>query len=275
METFDFSPYFKKPIVDIQAVNGGLTNRNYLITTSDGKYFFRLPDQTVDSLFDRQTEELVLKTVLPLGIDLPYQRFFVDSGIKISPYYKGLLTYSQYQGDDKAVLVALTLKKLHSLKTLCGHRFDYEEKLRLYRPVQNYPQFDLNDFTYLLNGYRSYHDQMTICHNDCVDGNLLFQGGKCYLIDYEYAGDNYPIFDLTSFTTENDLDPQQRGDFYRLYYGKIDDKLKDDLQLFEKLHDLLWTNWALYMSENKKDEIYLKIAVAKYHNLVDYQSFVL
>ena len=35
-----------------------------------------------------------------------------------------------------------------------------------------------------------------------VDGNILFTKENVYLIDYEYAADNDPLFDVMSFLSE-------------------------------------------------------------------------
>ena len=45
----------------------------------------------------------------------------------------------------------------------------------------------------------------TLCHNDFVQGNILYSDTKDYLIDYEYAAKNDYRFDIASFFSENNI----------------------------------------------------------------------
>ena len=54
---------------------------------------------------------------------------------------------------------------------------------------------------------REFALQEVLCHNDLLCGNVLYQepipqqnpqGGKVFLIDYEYAAYNYRAFDLAN-----------------------------------------------------------------------------
>jgi len=273
--TFDFQSYFDEPVINIEVHQGGLTNENFIVTTATNQYFFRRPKAELADLFNRRNEATILKMVKNLDIDLPYIFFDESSGIKISHYYPNLLNYDQYQADDKLQLVTFTLKKLHSLNQACGFGFDYLKKLALYKRARYLGFEKLENFSWLEVAYSEYQGALTVCHNDCVNGNLLFDSQRNYLIDYEYAGDNYAIFDVTSFTTENDLDPLQRGQFYNLYYGSATASLTGDLQLFEKLHHYLWCHWALMMYAHEKNAIYYEIALNKYCQLTNYQTFIL
>ena len=275
MNTSAIQTYFRDEIIAIEPHSGVLTNDNYIVTTKQNRYFFRQPKEQLAEFFDRHLEAKVLKMVAPLNIDLPYCYFDENSGIKISRYYPDLLNFAQYQKPQRLALVASTLKKLHSLNRLCGSKFDYHRQLNLYqKAIAEYP-FDLAPFRVLLGDLAEYQADLTLCHNDCVNGNLLFATQRNYLIDYEYAGDNYPIFDVTSFTTENDLNALERGEFYRLYYGPATEQLTADLVLFEKLHHYLWCHWALMMLAKEKAPVYWDIAKTKYENLSNYQAFIL
>jgi len=275
MKNDDFQKYFDEKIISVTPYFGGLTNKNYIIKTTDNKYFFRLPNKDIAFLFDREKEYEILQMVKPLSIDIDYLFFDSESGIKISKYYPNLLTYSEYKDVNKLQKVATLLKKLHSLKTLCSSEFSYLSKLESYKKNIEDNIFDLSDFTYLETQYLTYFAPKTLCHNDCVNGNLLFSKENSYLIDYEYAGDNYPIFDVTSFTTENDLNPDEKGAFYKLYYGKLTPQLSQELILFEKLHHYLWCHWAMMMYKNENKKIYKDIAFNKYKNLTAYQVFTI
>lgn len=276
METYiNFQEYFQQPIVSIRKITGGLTNTNYQIVTTTGQYFFRLCDMKLAHLFNRELEFKINTMIKPLCIDIPFIFFDQHSGIKISAYLDNIKTFKEYPKINKFQTVAMLLKKLHQLDTTCGIVFDVQQKILDYqRNTKNFI-FNLNPYNHLIDYYTSYQDKLTICHNDVVDGNLIFTNQKAYLIDYEYACDHYPIFDLTSFITENDIiDPNIKAGFYQDYYQEnwnIDIKFKTIM--FEGIHHYLWCHWAMMMYEIKKDEVYYSIALRKFQQLeANYQK---
>ncbi len=263
-----YQKIFKEKIISLEKTDQGLTNDNYKISTISEIFFLRQPDTNIDDLFDRKLEKYINDLIVSLDIDIPYLYFDEKTGIKVTRYLEGLLQYDQCQLPNKDLLVSDALKKLHNLKMKCGTFFDVNKKIEQYKEkIINY-QFDLKPFEFVLNFYNNYQGETTICHNDLVNGNLLFKETDIYLIDYEYSCDNYPIFDLTSFITENEIsNPQQKEEFYKSYYGDLDQKLKLDILYFEMLHDYLWCHWAMMMYELKKEQIYYEIALGKYNNL--------
>ncbi len=51
--------------------------------------------------------------------------------------------------------------------------------------------------------------QPTFCHNDLLPANILDDGEKLWLLDWEYAGWNTPLFDLANLASNADLDTTQ------------------------------------------------------------------
>ena len=64
-------------------------------------------------------------------------------------------------------------------------------------------------------------------HNDLLPGNLLDDGDRLWLIDWEYAGFNSPLFDLANLASNNDLAPDQEDGLLEAYHERAPD---DDLR---------------------------------------------
>ena len=47
------------------------------------------------------------------------------------------------------------------------------------------------------------------CNNDLLAGNFIDDGGKIWLIDYEYSGNNDPCFELGNIWSEANLSLEQ------------------------------------------------------------------
>lgn len=55
--------------------------------------------------------------------------------------------------------------------------------------------------------------------------------------------------------------------FYAVYFDKLDDTLRHQLDIWESFQNLLWCNWAMMMWESRREEIYRSIAKDKYEAL--------
>lgn len=254
---------------NLERTNLGLTNQNY-ITMIDGKRkFVRIPYQHNLALFDYQTEALVMEAIKPLEINLPYDSLDVKTGIKISPYIENITTLSQQPDSHHALAqIAHHLRLLHGV-SLDIKTFDVACKYHQYRHNNHLKCYDLTEFESLLEQLNGLFNGC-LCHNDCVDGNLIFIDQKHFLIDYEYAALNHPVFDLMSVITENYIHDQQLiHHFLSCYFGQT--PTTEQLQLcnfFGKLHALLWCQWAMMQAGLVDDNsVYLKIAQEKFEQL--------
>ena len=83
-------------------------------------------------------------------------------------------------------------------------------------------------------------------HNDCVPANLI-RGESMRLIDFEYARDNSPLFDLATFIVEAGLSDAARDTLTRAYFGRRrvpDDDLNETIEAYRPLVRL----WQAYRS---------------------------
>ena len=63
-------------------------------------------------------------------------------------------------------------------------------------------------------------------HNDLLAANFIDDGNRLWLVDWEYAGFNSPLFDLGGLSSNSEFSPEQAEQALSLYYGKpVDDQL--------------------------------------------------
>jgi thiamine kinase-like enzyme len=60
-------------------------------------------------------------------------------------------------------------------------------------------------------------------HNDLLPANFLHDGNRMWLIDWDYAGWNSPLFDLGGLAANNGLDAAQEDWLLTTYYGQAPD----------------------------------------------------
>lgn len=245
-------------------IESGLTNDNYIVTLNQRKVVLRIPRKENEGLFDYALESEILNKIKDLDLEPKLLYYNKITGVKCSEYIQNAKTFEPMYMKRAATLI----KRLHESQISSGKTFDIKEKFNQFKNKIINPIFD----TTFAHGYIDslVLENITLCHNDLVEGNLIFTDSKDYLIDYEYAADNDPLFDVMSFITENDIvDIDLRQEFYLEYFGSLPDATTQKrLDHFEIVHHVLWCEWAMMMYELYQKPIYHEIAALKYQRLV-------
>jgi thiamine kinase-like enzyme len=61
-------------------------------------------------------------------------------------------------------------------------------------------------------------------HNDLLPSNLMDDGKRIWLIDWDYAGFNTPLFDIANLASNAELDREREEWLLTAYYGRAPDK---------------------------------------------------
>jgi thiamine kinase-like enzyme len=68
--------------------------------------------------------------------------------------------------------------------------------------------------------------ELVFGHNDLLAGNLIDDGSRLWLIDWDYAGLNSPLFDLGNLCSNNEVEPADEAWLLEQYFErKVDDAL--------------------------------------------------
>ncbi len=248
----------------IEDMNKGLTNRNYLLTTNNKKYVLRVPYEDNKHIVNRHHETLTLQAIKDCNIDVNTIYYDEISGYKVTEYLENAYTFSECPYPDKIERCARLMKKFHQLNKKIDVSFAPIEVLNKYKNNVHSPKFQFPYLDSIIDEIQKMDRPEILCHNDWVDGNILFTQNKTYLIDYEYAANNDPLFDVISFLSENNIhDKNDRNKFFSIYFDEYTDTIKKDLVTFEAFEDALWCYWAQMMYESRNTQIYMDIAIEK------------
>jgi len=82
-------------------------------------------------------------------------------------------------------------------------------------------------------------------HNDLLAGNLIDDGRRLWLIDWDYAGFNSPLFDLGNLCSNNEVAPVEESWLLDQYFERpLDDGLRrryDAMKCASLLRETLWS----------------------------------
>ncbi len=237
-------------------LSGGLTNTNFtfgLKNDQTQRYVLRIPGIGTEEMIDRAAEEHHLSLIKQTGLDADTPHFDAVSGIKVTGFINGR-TYTTQDTFKSRQKITPLLKRLHNLPVTEAKAFDFHGKLETYEALakehgvalpDSYPaarQHVLNQI-HTAQGEHP-HTADSLCHNDLVPDNLI-EGERLYIIDWEYAGLNDPLFDLASCCEESNLSDVQCSAFLQEYFGRHATPAEwARFDSWRQGQHLLWTVWA-------------------------------
>jgi thiamine kinase-like enzyme len=83
-------------------------------------------------------------------------------------------------------------------------------------------------------------------HNDLLAANFIDDGRRLWLVDWDYAGFNSPLFDLGGLASNSELSAEQAEEALSLYFGKsVDDELRRRASAMSAASLLRETMWSM------------------------------
>jgi thiamine kinase-like enzyme len=82
------------------------------------------------------------------------------------------------------------------------------------------------------------------CNNDLLAGNIIDDGDRLWLIDYEYSGNNEASFELGNIWSESTLPDDSLDLLVRAYWQREDETKVARARLWALMSKYGWTLWA-------------------------------
>lgn len=235
---------------------GGLTNRTYRADLPDGRaYIVRIPGEGTQEMIDRSAERISTLLAGRLGIDAPVLHFG-KNGEKVSVCIPDAVTMTPetMRTPERIRQAAQLLRRLHTCGEATGFDFDVFALADLYESIADghgvcaFPGFtSYKDVVlHIRDAQKEQCPTRVFCHNDPIFANwLLDADARLYLVDWEYAGMNDPMWDLADLSIESDFTPELDRLLLRSYLQREPSDLTARRFLANKIYvDYLWSLWA-------------------------------
>lgn len=260
-----------------------MTNRTYRADLSDGRaWVIRIPGDGTQEMIDRAAERTSTIEANRLGLDAPLL-YFGANGEKVTACIPDAVTMSPetMRSPERIAQVAEMLRTLHSGSTDTDVVFDVFALAELYESVaaqygvQLFPDFPAaKDAVLRIRREQTENGRAStvFCHNDPIYANwLLDRNGRMYLIDWEYAGMNDPMWDLADLSVESGFSASEDDMLLTAYLRGQPDKLSRQCFLANKVYvDYLWSLWAKAREPFEGDwvQAYGSMRFARMQNLI-------
>ena len=216
-------------VTNFQPMGVGKTNVSFSFDCKGQKYVYRHPGAQTDQFLSRKCEAEAEKLAGELGLDPSVIAIDPETGWKLSHFIEGAEYLDPYdkEGDQKEIMRAL--HTLHDQKYKGCHDMVFIKDSEIY--IDLLTKGNLYDFS----PFMETHQQMkkleeymegdgferVLCHNDVWYWNFLRDKyGNIHLIDWEYAGNNYPAADVADHIVSfEDWTEEDYLDFAARYEG--------------------------------------------------------
>jgi thiamine kinase-like enzyme len=260
--------------VQIAPLTGGITNVNYVVTDNSGKYVVRLGDDIPEHQIMRFNELAASRAAQAAGLSPAV--VFADQGITVLDFIESRTLTPRDVSDPDYLHRILPLVRQCHVEVAANYRgaaliFWVFHLIRDYGATLYDGQSPhLSMIPELLAINRNLEDaagpfDMVFGHNDLLAANILDDGERLWLIDWDYAGFNSPLFDLGGLASNNGLDEKQETWILEAYFEK---PVTDDLlqrytamkcasllretmwSMVSEIHSTLDFDYAAYTTEN-------------------------
>jgi thiamine kinase-like enzyme len=241
----------------VAELGGGLTNRNYRVTTTDagepGDYVVRVSANESGLLaIDRAAERVNTAAAWRAGVGAPVVEALPDDNVLVVGFLPGRTLTSDDVRDAATIpRLAAAVRQLHAGPDFAG-TFDFRAIRRRYLDIVTRAGFRLPaDYLELAPKVEALEDAMAPgneplvpCNNDLLAGNFLDTGETIWIIDYEYGGMNEASFELGNLASESSLSVEATDALVSAYWGRRDPAKLARARAWSLLARYGWTLWA-------------------------------
>ncbi len=259
-------------VPDIAPLAGGITNRNFKVTDRTGAFVVRLGDDIPLHHVLRFNELAASRAAHAAGVSPKV--IHAEPGLMVIEHIEGR-TLTPEDVRDRQILARIV-----GLVRSC-HR-DIPQQLRgpalifwVFHVIRDYVS-GLNDSRHgaILGDLSAAGAALEIAagsfdiafgHNDLLAANIIDDGDRLWLIDWDYGGFNSPLFDLGGLASNNELSVEQERWLLEAYFGTVPSDevwrryqamkcaslLRETLwSMVSEIHSTIDFDYAAYTAEN-------------------------
>ncbi len=264
---------------EITRLEGGLTNVNVRVRTSERDIVVRIFDDSSSMLaIDREAEYQNSCAAAASGASPRVIEYRSDDHVLVVSYIDGMtLTPEDVRDSTQLSRIAQVCRLLHAGPRFVSE-FDMFDVQRAYlRTVQDngyrlprrYLEFE-PQVTAMRRALAAVEVATVPCNNDLLAANFIDDGARLWIIDFEYAGNNDPCFELGNIWSESNLAPDQLDELVECYFGHERPSLVARARLLGLMSKYGWTLWAsIQDATSELDFDFWEWGMEKYDRAVD------
>ena len=240
-----------KNLISITPLNS-TNNRIYKIQTDKQSFILRLNNRYTDIFnIDRKKEIKVLRnaSLARIAPEIIFEDY--RKGILLTLFVEGRTWHlDDFEDQTKIRSLVKLLHSVHSLP-LCGLKLNPVDLANNYilKLDTNTDSYEFSKICLSIIKNIDYSGNIRCCHNDIHPQNII-QGEHLMLIDWEYAYDNDPMFEIASISSFNNLRKGAELMLLDEYFGGSGNYSMRDYLLQKKLYEAIYWLWLACKQSN-------------------------
>ena len=237
----------------VSELPGGLTNTNYKVVVGGRSYVVRVSSKDAGLLaIDRENEYLNSVAAADAGVGAGVVAYLPEVGALVLDFVEGsTMSAEQLRRGDRLREVAAVIRELHACRR-------FRDDFNMFRVQERYIGIVHERGLRLPDRYLEFAPQVSAieramavrdeglvpCNNDLLAENFIWTGERFRLIDYEYSGNNDPMFEIGNVWSESNLSLEQLDELVAHYYGRPLVNKVARARLWGLMSKYGWTLWA-------------------------------
>ena len=218
--------------ISIEPLSGGMTNLNFKVTDGGDQFVVRLGEDDPVHLISRSNEIACCQAAFEIGVSP--ELVYYEAGMLVIRFIDGsVFDESDVRKHQNLQRIVELLKHFHQQMPRCFKQVPVmfwvfqvlRHYLSLLRQGDSAHVARLEQLSAISAELESAVGPVEIVfgHNDLLAANFIDDGVKIWLIDFDYAGFNSPLFDLSNLASNNELGEPQELAMLELYFGDSPD----------------------------------------------------
>ncbi|MEM9104282.1 MAG: phosphotransferase [Pseudomonadota bacterium] len=241
--------------VEPEALGGGITNTNFTVEDAGRRYVVRIGDDIPEHQIVRSNELAASRAAAAAGISPSVVH--AEPGAMVLEFVDGA-TLGEADIRDAGRLERLLpiIKRCH--RDIPLHLQGPATLFWVFHVLRNYRRtLEVGDSPHLprlpdLNRIAEKLEtavgpiDLAFGHNDLLAANFIDDGSRIWLIDWDYAGFNSPLFDLGGLASNNGFDEALETALLEAYFERrADDELRHRFEAMKCASLLRETMWSM------------------------------
>ena len=263
-----------KNLENIEPLEGGITNLNFLVSDSGSKSVVRLGSDIPEHLVYRSNEIIVSEAAYQIGVSP--KLIYNEPGVLVLEFIESKTLEPKTVRENLNKIVPI-IRKIHD--EIPNKLSGQPQIFWVFYVIKYYSNYLLNNnsshislIPSLLKKAEKLEKlssprEIVFGHNDLLAANFLDDGSKIWVVDWEYGGFNDPLFDIGGLSSNNDLDEKLENEVLEMYFKEKPSKdliIKyNAMKTASLLRETMWSmvseitskiefNYAEYTSDNLK-----------------------
>jgi len=271
--------------ITVAPLAGGMTNHNFVVDDGGKRYVVRMGEDIPEHLLWRRNESETSRIAANSGFSP--QVLHREQGILVIDFVDGRV-FEAADVREPANMVRLVdlLMRFH---TRMPERFDtYPILFWVFQVIRHYGGLlrdqdkpwagavpglleTAQDLEQVVGEVR-----LVFAHNDLLPANFIDDGERLWLIDFDYAGFNSPLFDLANLASNAEMEREGEQQMLQQYFGRpVDDLLwrkYSAMKCASLMREMMWSMVSEVHSKVEFDyTVYTKENAERFHKA--YQAY--